>query len=78
MSTKGIEEVLSRAMSDSAFADLLLANPNQALVGFDLTATESAKFRAMSRADIDKWAKASPEERKSFVRLPTPADPPGS
>jgi hypothetical protein len=71
MSIKGIESVLSRAMSDAAFADLLFSNLGQALSGFDLTAEEIAKFKKMSRAEFDKWVKASPEERKSFgIKLP--------
>jgi len=67
MSTKGIEEVLSRAMSDAAFADVLFADAEKALAGFDLTAEEATKFKGMSRADFEIFAKASPEERKSMT-----------
>jgi acetyl-CoA acetyltransferase len=66
MSAKSVESILSRAMSDANFAELLLSNPDQALAGYDLIAEETAKFRGMSRADFAKWAAASPEERKSF------------
>jgi hypothetical protein len=66
MSIKGIESVLSRAMSDLAFADELFANPSKVLSDFDLTTEEVAKFKKMSRVEFDKFAKASPEERKSF------------
>jgi hypothetical protein len=65
MSTQGIESVLSRAMSDSSFADTLLANPAQALAGFDLTAEEIAKFQGMPRADFESLV-TNPENRKSF------------
>ena len=66
MSPKGIESVLSRAMSDSAFADALFANADKALVGFDLTAEEKVSLKSMSRMDFDKFKNASPEDRKSF------------
>ena len=66
MSTQGIESVLSRAMSDTTFADSLFANPAQALASFDLTAEEVAKFQGISRADFDAIVSASPEQRKSF------------
>jgi len=66
MSAASIETILSRAMSDSAFADQLFANPEQTLTGYDLTAEEAAAFKGISRTDVDAFAKASPEERKSF------------
>jgi len=66
MSAFGIEAVLDRAMSDSALADQLFANPEQALTGFELTAEETSAFKGMARADFDKLVQASPEERKSF------------
>ena len=69
MSTTGIEAVLSRAMSDAAFADLLFINPEMALSGYDLTTQETARLKGMSRADFDALTKASPDERKSFVRV---------
>ena len=66
MSTKGIEEVLSRAMSDAAFAESLFADVEKALTGFDLTTEEADSFKALSREDLSKMAQASPEERRSF------------
>jgi hypothetical protein len=69
MSTEGIEAVLSRAMSDSAFADQLFANPEQALSGFELTTEELAKIKKISLADFDRYTKASPEERKSMQKI---------
>ena len=67
MSTKGIESVLSRAMSDSAFADQLFANPALALAGFELTTEEATSLKSMSRAEFDKFSNSSPEERKSLT-----------
>lgn len=70
MSTKSIESVLARAMSDSLFADQLFANPVQALAEFDLTAEEVAKFQGLYRAEFDALA-SNPEERKSFgIKVP--------
>jgi hypothetical protein len=65
MSIKGIELVLSRAMSDTAFADALFANNEKALADFDLSAEEVVQLKALSRAEFEALA-ASPEERKSF------------
>jgi hypothetical protein len=68
MSTQGVESVLSRAMSDPAFADLLFSDPEKALAtlaGFELTAEEIARFKKMSRAEFDEIL--TPEERKSMA-----------
>jgi hypothetical protein len=66
MSSKGIEAVLSRAMSDPKFADVLFTDAEKALVDFDLTAGEVLAFKSMARVDFDKLMQAPPEERKSF------------
>ena len=63
MSIESVQAILSRAMSDAAFAELLFADPDKALSGYDLTADEIAKFKAMSRAE---FAAIITEERKSF------------
>ena len=64
MSAQSVESILSKAMSDSAFADALFANPENALAGFDLTAEEKAKFKGLTRAHFDAM---TPEERQSFA-----------
>jgi hypothetical protein len=66
MSAESVNTILTRAMSDQAFADSLFANMDQVLRGFDLTPEEFSKFKGMSRADFGKYAAASPEERKSM------------
>ena len=66
MSTQSVESILSRAMSDAKFADSLFASPEQALSEYDLTVDEKAAFKDISRTDVEAFAKASPEERKSF------------
>jgi hypothetical protein len=66
MSTKGIEIVLSRAMSDAAFADALFADAEKTLAGFELTSEERSKLQGMSRAEFDAM---TTEERKSFITV---------
>lgn len=67
MSAKELESVLTRAMSDTAFADLLFADPEKALAGCDLTPEELAALKTMNRAEFAKATESSPEERKSFM-----------
>jgi len=71
MSTQSVETVLSRAMSDAVFADLLFSSPDQALAGYDLSTDEIASFKALSRVDFDKVNGAGPEERRSFFSFMT-------
>jgi hypothetical protein len=68
MSIKDVEVVLSRAMSDTAYADLLFSDVEKAVAGFELTAEEISNLRALTRAEFDKL-NSSPEERKSFMRI---------
>jgi hypothetical protein len=72
MSAQIVETILSRAMSDAKFANSLFANPDQALVGFELTSEEVANFKSLSRAEFDAMTAASPEERKSFSIIGRP------
>ena len=66
MSTQALQAVLSRAMVDTAFADLLFSDPERALTGYDLTSAEVGTLRSMGRATVEQLAKALPEDRKSF------------
>ena len=66
MSSTSVETILTRAMSDNAFANRLFSNPEKAMAGFDLTAEEIANLKGITRAEFDKFAMSSPEERKSF------------
>jgi len=66
MSAQSVETILSRAMSDSAFADQLFANADAALASYELTSEERTSLKSMSRAELDKFAAAGPEERRSF------------
>ena len=67
MSQQTVESILTKAMSDSAFANALFADLDKALAGYDLTAEEMSSLKSMSRADFEKAANGSPEERKSFL-----------
>lgn len=71
MSAETVETVLTKAMNDATFAEALIANPDQALAGYDLTEEEAQGLKNMSREDFDKYAMAAPEERKS-MRSPPP------
>jgi hypothetical protein len=53
VSPKGIEAVLSRAMRDVAFANLLFSDPEKALSGFELSDEEISKLRSMKREDFE-------------------------
>ena len=58
------QTVLSRMMSEPAFADAVFADASKALAEYNLTAEEAAKFKGLTRA---QFASMSPEERKSFI-----------
>ena len=66
MSIQAVESVLSRAMTDQAFASLLFTNADQVLTGFDLTEEEAASLKAITHADFNALTKLEPEERKSM------------
>lgn len=46
MSRQALEEVLARAMEDDSFREWLLADPAEALDGYDLSAEELQAFIA--------------------------------
>jgi len=60
-----IETILSRAMNDPDYANLLFADPDQALAEYDLTDEEIAKLKSISRT---RFEALEPEERKSLSR----------
>ena len=62
-----LETILTRAMSDAAFADQLFADSAKALAGYNLTAEEMTALNSMSRADLGKISSTSLEERKSLT-----------
>jgi len=65
MLTKVIEEVLLRAMRDTAFADALFANAEKALAGYGLTVEEIARFKGLFSMDPGNIASTEPERDTS-------------
>ena len=59
-----IETILSRAMSDPEFAELLFNDLDKALAEYHLSAEEQAKLEALSRAEFGALAL---EDRKSMA-----------
>lgn len=53
MSHKDVEQVISRAVIDEQFRDLLFASPNEALAGHDLSADERQALQGLSREKFD-------------------------
>jgi hypothetical protein len=66
MSTSSVRDILSRAISDEAFAALLFSDAERALAGYELTPEERLKLKNMDRVEFDRFAEASPEERMSW------------
>jgi hypothetical protein len=56
MSDEGLITVLTRAMRQPAFRDLLLRDPEQALAGYTLTPSESYRLRTLTREVFDQLA----------------------
>ena len=77
-----VETILSRMISDSAFADAVFTDAEKALAEYKLSAEEIAKFKGLSRAHFESML---PEDRKSFLIVGYPGaigdpqdNPPGS
>ena len=57
------EIILTRMMSDPAFAESVFSDAAKALAEYNLSAEDLAKFQKLTRAQFTSMA---PEERKSF------------
>lgn len=53
MSHKNVEQIISRAVVDEQFRELLFTSPNEALAGHDLTADERQALQGLSREKFD-------------------------
>jgi ligand-binding sensor domain-containing protein len=62
-----IQTILSHMMNDPAFADAVFANAEKALVEYNLPADEIARFKGISRMDLEALASHTLEERKSLA-----------
>ena len=69
MLTKGIEAVLLRAISDTAFADALFEDAEKALAEYNLTAEDIAKFKGLFSKDSNDTQSAASGSRKSFDNM---------
>lgn len=56
MSKQAVEAVIGKIALDAAFREALLANPDQALAGFDLTETDKANLKAIDAETMDALA----------------------
>ncbi len=57
------ETILTRMMSDPAFAEAVFADAAKALAEYNLSAEDLAKFKGLTRAHFQAM---STEDRKSF------------
>jgi hypothetical protein len=56
MSQASIEHIIGKALLDADFRDMLLANPEQALSGFDLTEAEKTYLKRADAETLDELA----------------------
>jgi hypothetical protein len=56
MSKQAVESVIGKIALDAEFRKVLLANPDQALAGFDLSGTEKAHLKAIDAETMDALA----------------------
>ena len=52
MSKETVREIIFKAVSDEDFRAMLLSNPEQALMGFDLTDDERQEFANLKAEDL--------------------------
>ena len=64
MSTATIKQIISRAVVETEFRELLFAEPTKALAEYELTAQERAIFQNLSPTEFDALA-SNLEERIS-------------
>ena len=71
MSKENVEAIIGKAIMDAAFRQALLADPEKALAGYDLTVDEKAALRTLDSetltsmgnsldARISKWGRFVP------------------
>jgi hypothetical protein len=68
MSKEAVESVIGKAVLDAAFRKLLLADPEKALAGFDLTDTEKAGLKSIDSETLDSLG-STLDTRSSKRRL---------
>ncbi|MBN1146601.1 MAG: Franean1_4349 family RiPP [Anaerolineales bacterium] len=68
MSKEAVETVIGKALLDEGFREALLADPGQALAGFDLTKVEIDGLKRLDGETLDALAR-SLDEQKRKLRL---------
>lgn len=63
MPSESVQKIIGRAISDAAFRELLLGNPDQALAEYNLSAEEITALKNLKREEFD--APAELEQRVS-------------
>ena len=56
MTKEAVEAIIGKAVVDAEFRAALLADPDRALAGFDLTAEEVARLKAVDAESIETLA----------------------
>jgi hypothetical protein len=74
MSQESTESVLGKVLLDAGFRYLLLANPDQALAGFNLTITEKARLKKLDCETLEMLAHTL-ETRVKQTRLKSDGRP---
>ena len=69
MSKEAVQAVIGKAVTESEFRELLFANPDEALEGFDLTEDDVAALKAIDAETMESFA-GDLDERISRVLVP--------
>ncbi|MEW5870607.1 MAG: Os1348 family NHLP clan protein [Chloroflexota bacterium] len=66
MSKEAVESVLGKALLEEAFRLALLAEPDQALAGFELTKAEKADLKRLDGETLDALAHSLDEQKRKL------------
>ena len=73
MTTKSVEDILTRAGNDEEFAALCFSNLTKAIAGYELSVEEIAGLQAIFHRDFDTWREARHEaDRRERLGPDTP------
>ncbi|MGD2164137.1 MAG: Franean1_4349 family RiPP [Anaerolineae bacterium] len=68
MSKEAVQAVIGKAVTESEFRELLFANPDEALEGYDLTEAELAALKSVDAETMESFAGALDERiSKAFI-----------
>jgi hypothetical protein len=56
MSSENVQEIITKAVTDEEYRDLLLSDPEKALEGYELTDEETASLKALERDEFEAAA----------------------